>query len=66
MNLNPHHISAIHALRTTPNLPGAQDVDAMFDRTVALDMLYRLSGRTCGTFTGLWQEFLATDQKEDV
>ena len=66
MTLNPHDISAIHALRTTPTLPEGQDVEAMFNRTVAMDMLYRLSGRTCGTLTGLWQEFLDTDQKDDI
>ena len=29
----------------------------MFNRTVALNWLYRLSGRTCGTYSGLWQQY---------
>ena len=31
----------------------------MFNRTIALDMLYRLSGRTNGIYTGLWQQYQA-------
>jgi hypothetical protein len=26
-------------------------------RTIMMDALYAKSGRTCGTYTGLWQEF---------
>jgi len=26
-------------------------------RTIMMDALYERSGRTCGTYTGLWQEF---------
>ena len=31
----------------------------MFNRTVALNWLYRLSGRTNGIYTGLWQQYQA-------
>ena len=63
---NHHQISGIKNLRTNANLPGAQDVEAMNNRTLALEWLYRISGRTCGTYTGLWDEFLAFDHEEDL
>lgn len=52
---SPYH--GVLALRTKANLPAAQDTEAMFNRTVAIDWLYRLSGRTNGLYTGLWQNF---------
>ena len=67
MNIHPAQISGIDQLRTQANLPGAQDVEAAGNRIIALEWLYRLSGRTDSCFTGLWQEFLAIrDQKEEV
>jgi len=51
----------VKQLRTTPNLPGAEDVHAMNARVIALDMLYELAGRhhkdspSHGLYTGLWQ-----------
>jgi len=63
---NSHQIAAVYNLRTQANLPGAQDTEAMSNRTIALEILYRISGRTNGLYTGLWQEFLALDQEEVV
>jgi len=55
---SPHQIQGIDSLRTQANLPGAQDIEAMSNRTISLAWLYRLSGRNNGIYTGLWQEFL--------
>jgi hypothetical protein len=47
-------------LRTTPNLPGAQDIEAMDNRVKALDLLYEVTRRhdpnstLHHTYTGLW------------
>lgn len=51
----------VKQLRTTPNKPGAEDVEAMNNRVLALETLYHLAGRsqaTTGlkcTYTALWQ-----------
>ena len=51
----------VKQLRTTPNKPGASDIEAMNNRVLALDTLYHLAGRNQatpglqGTYTGLWQ-----------
>lgn len=53
---------AVRKLRTQPDTPGATDLDAMRNRVIAMDWLYRLSGRNDpnhslhGTYSGLWQE----------
>ena len=39
--------------------PGAEDIEASNNRMIALNWLYRLSGRTNGIFTGLWEEYQA-------
>ena len=38
----------LSSLRTQCNLPGAQDIEASSNRIIALEWLYRLSGRTNG------------------
>lgn len=51
----------IEALRTTPNLPGAQDVEAMANRVRVLERLYKAEGRDNPAhshhrlYTGLWE-----------
>ena len=47
-------------LRTKPNLPGAQDIEAMNNRGAALELLYHAAHRDDPnstlhhTYTGLW------------
>ena len=55
--MHPSQIDGIASLRTQCNLPGAQDIEASANRIIALEWLYRLSGRTNGIYTGLWQDF---------
>ena len=57
MNIHPNQLAGVNSLRTQCNLPGAQDIEASSNRIIALEWLYRLSGRTNGIYTGLWQEF---------
>ena len=57
MNIHPNQLAGVSSLRTQCNLPGAQDIEASSNRIIALEWLYRLSGRTNGLYTGLWQEF---------
>ena len=60
MSTDPVHLSQIQgiaSLRTQCNLPGAEDVEASANRIIALNWLYRLSGRTNGIYTGLWDDF---------
>lgn len=51
----------VRQLRTEARTPGASDIEAMNNRVIALETLYRLAGRhqaTPGlkcTYTGLWQ-----------
>ena len=71
MSTNPVHLSQIQgiaSLRTQCNLPGAEDIEASANRIIALNWLYRLSGRTNGIYTGLWDDFQKqlTDAKENV
>ena len=48
-------------LRTKPNIPGAQDIEAMDNRVKALDLLYDAANRDDpantlrGRYTGLWE-----------
>tara|TARA_R110002050_G_scaffold187542_1_gene321915 strand:- start:249 stop:488 length:240 start_codon:yes stop_codon:yes gene_type:complete len=62
--MNISQIKGISQLRTEANLPGAQDTEAMANRTIALNWLMRLDGRNDpghpmhNLYTGLWQEFL--------
>ena len=44
---------------TKCNLPGAEDIEASNNRMIALNWLYRLSGRTNGIYTGLWAQYQA-------
>ena len=50
-----------------PQLPAAQDVTAMFDRVVILELLYHLDRRHDrshphhNTYTGLWQNYINAD-----
>lgn len=52
-------------LRTKPQLPGAQDVVAMNNRTIVLGALYDLDGRDDPdhpyhkTYTGLYRKYVA-------
>ena len=55
--MHPSQIDGIASLRTQCNLPGAEDIEASANRIIALEWLYRLSGRTNGSYTGLWQDF---------
>lgn len=57
MNIHRNQLAGVSSLRTQCNLPGAQDIEASSNRIIALEWLYRLSGRTNGLYTGLWQEF---------
>jgi len=57
--INPNQLAGIQSLRTQCNLPGAQDIEASSNRIIALNWLYRLSGRTNGVMTGLWQQYQA-------
>ena len=55
--INNNQLAGIESLRTKCNLPGAEDIEASSNRIIALNWLYRLSGRTNGIYTGLWQQF---------
>ena len=63
-NISPNQLLGLRALRVKPEKPGAQDQEAMRNRLILLDWLYRLDGRHDpkhphhATFTGLYQEFL--------
>jgi hypothetical protein len=52
----------IRQLRTEPTKPGAEDIEAMNNRVIALDALFHLAGRDNkdhtlhSTYTGLWAE----------
>ena len=56
--MHPSQVQGILSLRTQPNLPEGQDVEAMHNRHIALEWLYRLSGRTNNLYSGLWQDFI--------
>ena len=58
MQPSRNQLEGIASLRTQTNLPAAQDIEAAANRLIAIEWLYRLSGRTNGLYTGLWQEFL--------
>ena len=55
--INPNQLAGIQSLRTQCNLPGAEDVEACSNRIIAIEWLYRLSGRTNNVYTGLWQQY---------
>ena len=55
--INPNQLAGIQSLVTQFNLPGAQDIEASNNRVIAIQWLYRLSGRTNGIYTGLWQQY---------
>ena len=55
--INPNQLAGIQSLRTDCNLPGAEDIEASSNRVIALNWLYRLSGRTNGSYTGLWRQY---------
>ena len=55
--INNNQLAGIESLRTKCNLPGAEDIEASSNRIIALNWLYRLSGRTNNVYTGLWQQF---------
>ena len=57
--INPKQLAGIESLRTKCNLPGAEDIEASANRVIALQWLYRLSGRTNGLYTGLWEQYQA-------
>ena len=63
-NISPNQLLGLRALRVTPHSTGAQDQEAMRNRKILLDWLYRLDGREDSnhphhaTYTGLYQEFL--------
>ena len=63
-NISPNQLLGLRALRVKAELPGAQDQEAMRNRKILLDWLYRLDGREDSnhprhaTYTGLYQEFL--------
>ena len=58
MQLHPAQIMSMMNLRTQPKKPGAEDIEAMNNRTILIEWLYRLSGRSDGTYTGLYAEFI--------
>ena len=67
LKINPGQISGINSLRTQANLPGAQDIEAASNRIIAIEWIYRLSGRTNNVYSGLWQQYqkkLATAQND--
>ena len=57
--INPNQLAGIESLRTNCNLLGAEDIEAANNRIINLNWLYRLSGRTNGIYTGLWQQYQA-------
>ena len=57
--INPNQLAGIESLRTKCNLPGAEDIEAANNRVIAMNWLYRLSGRNNGIYTGLWEQYQA-------
>ena len=63
-NISPNQLLGLRALRVKAEKPGAQDQEAMSNRKILNDWLYRLDGRHDpkhphhATFTGLYQEFI--------
>ena len=57
--INNNQLAGIESLRTECNLPGAEDIEAANNRVIAMNWLYRLSGRTNGSMTGLWAQYQA-------
>ena len=63
-NISPNQLLGLRALRVKAEKPGAQDQEAMRNRKILNDWLYRLDGRhdpkhpNHATFTGLYQEFI--------
>lgn len=57
--INDNQLAGIDSIRTQANLPGAQDIEAMDNRIIVLEWLYRLSGRTNHIYTGLYAEYQA-------
>ena len=57
--INNNQLAGIESLRTECNLPGAEDIEASENRNIALQWLYRLSGRSNGLYTGLWEQYQA-------
>jgi hypothetical protein len=57
--INNNQLAGIESLRTKCNLPAAEDIEAQANRIIALNWLYRLSGRDNGVFTGLWEQYQA-------
>ena len=55
--MSANQVDAVESIRVQANLPGAQDIEAMDNRNVTLEYLYRISGRTNHIYTGLWQEY---------
>ena len=55
--INPNQLAGIESLRTKCNLPGAEDIEAANNRVIALNWLYRLSGRDNGLYAGLWAAY---------
>ena len=54
---NPNQIAMMLKMSTAPTKPGAEDLEAMGNRTIVLGWRYRISGRTNNLYTGRWQEF---------
>ena len=57
--INNNQLAGIESLRTQCNEPGAEDIQAANNRIIAMNWLYRLSGRTNGIMTGLWEQYQA-------
>ncbi len=63
-NISPNQLLGLRALRVKAELPGAQDQEAMRNRLILTDWIYRLDGRNDpnhphhATYTGLYQEFV--------
>ena len=57
LQIHKAQLAGVQSLRTKCNLPGAEDVEASSNRIIAIQWLYRLSGRTNGLYTGLWAAF---------
>ena len=55
--MNANQIDGVESIRTQANLPGAQDIEAMDNRNIVLEWLYRISGRTNHLYTGLYAEY---------
>ena len=57
LQIHKAQLAGLESLRTQCNLPGAEDIEASANRIIALNWLYRLSGRTNGIYTGLYEQF---------